>query len=491
MKFLKLFSNKGLNLLVTSLFIFGSSIQNVKADECVDLENAIKLLGDNIIKVFSDQKVQNCCDYNQITCESIQGGLHITGIKLDNVDTFHKGSETEAVGVLSNLPYLYTFEITSSGFSKMPGNIDKLKNLKTLILSGNNYHETLPIEIGRLSNLEVLNFTRGLMTGTIPVEYCNLVKLKTLDLSEQKFTGAIPYCFKKLKNLEILKLKKNNGFEGYVPILPKIKSCDYQNTKLCTFKSAKCKSNSKPCTAEDVKSTNLNNGNPNPNSNEYEDEVSPDPSSPSNKNNNSFIDAFLSIMKFLLYSVVLIIIAVFSIRLYKKRNKNNGSYKKLINNSNSINTTYSGNYNISSNASSRELTNIPDFTILNDKSNPYLNDTELKSSSSTSKKGAIVTTPNNSSMAMTAYPLMTVAYVPPTMPGVAYDPQMPGTAYITQPVYMPYPQNASQPGLIYPLQQPPVQLSVTQPNVDPTNERPPSYSAIFEENLNLKEKQNK
>jgi len=80
MKFLKLFSNKGLNLLVTSLFIFGSSIQNVKADECVDLENAIKLLGDNIIKVFSDQKVQNCCDYNQITCESIQGGLHITGM---------------------------------------------------------------------------------------------------------------------------------------------------------------------------------------------------------------------------------------------------------------------------------------------------------------------------------------------------------------------------------------------------------------------------
>jgi len=538
MKSLRLFSNKGLNLLVSTLLIIGSRSQIVKTDECTDLENAINKFGPNVEQKFKEQQgIKNCCDYNQIKCTNMDDGLHITEIKLDNVNTFFKGSETDAIDILANLPYLSTLEITSSSQSKIPGNLDKLKNLKILRLSENNYSGTLPTEIGRLKNLEVLDFSKGFMTGGIPKEYCDLTNLKSLDLSGQRFSGAIPYCFKNLKKLEILKLQSNFDLEGYVPNLPNIGSCDYQFTNLCTLKSAKCTKGAKTCSAEAIKSTNFNNGNPDPNSTEFDNEEGSSNFSSDNDDSDP-LSLFKSILKFVIFGVLIFIVLIIlicvciisgAVKVSQKKKNDNGKYNDLIANSNApapvdgTATVHGGGYNVTYTVASTEPTNKPDddnnSSTSDDEPNPYISATEPLTTSSTT---APTTTTANASMVMpqpvvspvATQPVATTAYVAqpmpgsyvlPTMPGPAYAPQMPGTAYVAQPSYMAYPPAGPQPGVAYaqpavsypppqpgvayPPQQPvtqPVAQPVTQPVTQPvadsaaaaTNERPPSYSAL-------------
>lgn len=434
MRFLQFNSNKSLNLLVATLCIFGSNIQNVKAEgECSTFEKAMKKLGQEAL--LKEQTVQVCCDYSQVTCENTDGKLHITEIKLEKINSFQGESENEAIEELSNLPFLSTLEIINSNYGKIPGNLDKLTNLKVLKLSGNNYHETLPPKIGNLTNLEVLDISKGFMTGSIPKEYCNLVNLRTLNLSEQRFSGVIPYCFKDLKYLESLYLNKNLGLKGYVPNFRRISDCDYKNTELCTSEKAICRSASKTCNENDIKSTNSINGNPNPDSNEIDDVIDPYSSShyPDNYDENYYDtkrryrnEPFVYIYGSMLFKEITFLfiggitaLVHFSSKKEKKNNNEKENNNNLINDSNvtlSINST-----------ESTKKTNNDDSDVSDDdKAILLTNSKNQQSTTTTTTATATTTTISVNGSVPTQQPVVTppgtTAYVPPTMPGTAYDP---------------------------------------------------------------------
>ncbi|ORX76939.1 L domain-like protein [Anaeromyces robustus] len=277
-----IFSIKFKIFIIVITLIFDKVI----ADDCVFFEKALDTFSSkytNYVKDdFTNQNVSNCCDYRQVTCNTIDNEIHITGIDFD--DLHIEPINPECITLLSNLKYLTTLKINNS--DNFPNDINKLTSLKTLKFNGIGLNDIeFPETISELTNLEVLDLSDNYhIKGKIPQSICNLKNLKTLNLEDCSIEGTIPYCFKDMTKLEELNLKSNE-IHGYVPLMPNIKSCNYEWTKVCYLKSTKCKMGTiisyHDCTKEDIESTNRENGNPNPNSNEFDNEIGS-----SNDNNN-------------------------------------------------------------------------------------------------------------------------------------------------------------------------------------------------------------
>ncbi|KAI3881555.1 hypothetical protein MKW92_028302 [Papaver armeniacum] len=123
---------------------------------------------------------------------------------------------------------------------EIPNDIDRLSNLKVLILGMNNFSgdipssignlqflETLslianqfrnfPVEIGKLLNLEVLEMpNNGFVPSKIPDEFSKLVKLKTFWIEETNLVGDFPEWVVNFTSLELLNLASNN-LSGKIP----------------------------------------------------------------------------------------------------------------------------------------------------------------------------------------------------------------------------------------------------------------------------------
>jgi len=482
-----IFSKKNLNLFVGTLFIFGSTVQKVLAvDECVTLESAIKAFGDNdLVNNFNSQNYQNCCDYTEVTCSVINNEIHITGFKITNLNTFSStGGESAAIDALSNLPYLTTLEISSSPFSKMPSNFDKLKNLKNLILSNNSYDGGLPEQVSRLSNLEKFDISKNYLNGNIPASYCQLKNLKHLILNGNRLTGTIPYCFKNLENLIELKLESNFDIEGYVPLIPNISSCNYQFTNLCSLKSSKCKTNISGCTEEKIKSTNTNNGNPDPNSGEFDNEVDTgnnklstltssytDTSSKINDESDNIFNSFLRLfyttlgLMILIPITIIVIIIIIIVCVVKKNEKNKKKrYNVLVANSNSQETT-------------TETVNITytQFVVGNTNNDSSSTQNEDDSTSNNPPPSSNVTANDAPPTPTSTYvqpPITSTPYMPQPVAGAAYVPQPIPTSYVAQPAYIPQPVPGA-PYMPQPIPQP-MPGYVPQASMPPVTPYPPA-----------------
>ena len=93
----------------------------------------------------------------------------------------------------------------------IPSNIDSLKNITILDLSGNRLTGSIPTEIGNLHRLRYLDLSGNRLIGLIPVEIGNLKSLTHLDLSNNFFIGSIP---EEIENIEkILIESKKSIFE--------------------------------------------------------------------------------------------------------------------------------------------------------------------------------------------------------------------------------------------------------------------------------------
>jgi hypothetical protein len=253
-----------LNLTLTALLLFEINISNVMANDCDNLNNVMKYMGDNMKQDYS--KHTNCCQFKGIICDNQQ---RITEIQFKNLKDYSIDINS-AIGEMGNLQSLTSLEITNvvtATDDSLTSKIGDLKNLKTLIIK-DNYIDflgtPLPQEIGNLKNLERLELSNNSFNGKIPKSIGNLENLKVLNLQENTFEGTIPYEFKNLKNLEEFNVNGNTKLNGYVPLLPKVATCDYGITDLCSLKSSKCKSSLSDCTKEEVQKTNKVNGNPNP-----------------------------------------------------------------------------------------------------------------------------------------------------------------------------------------------------------------------------------
>ncbi|TKY74503.1 Receptor protein kinase HSL1 [Spatholobus suberectus] len=142
---------------------------------------------------------------------------------------------------LTNLEVLNFNE--NGGFSlwQLPADIDRLRNLKSVVLttcmvhgqipasignitsltdlelSGNFLTGQIPKELGQLKNLQQLELYYNYhLVGNIPEELGNLTELVDLDMSVNKFTGSIPASVCGLPKLQSLQLY-NNSLTGEIP----------------------------------------------------------------------------------------------------------------------------------------------------------------------------------------------------------------------------------------------------------------------------------
>ncbi|KAL3504921.1 hypothetical protein ACH5RR_034762 [Cinchona calisaya] len=89
-------------------------------------------------------------------------------------------------------------------------------SLAQLILSGNNFHETIP-SFSNMSNLAGLHLRNVGFGGSITRSLVNLPVLEVLDISWNNLSVSIPDWFHTMPNLAIILLSRNQ-FHGTIPI---------------------------------------------------------------------------------------------------------------------------------------------------------------------------------------------------------------------------------------------------------------------------------
>ncbi|KAG4103771.1 L domain-like protein [Neocallimastix lanati (nom. inval.)] len=266
----KLILKSCLLLKVLSFCLITKNILSVRSQEipdCAIVREAVKKLGSFKLKFVAN----NCCDLDVVTCNA----NNVIGIKLIGISCFSSNVKLEdTISEFANLKHLESFELSYQSWCKAPTGITNLKNLKSLVMTNNGFKETLPEYFIKLNKLEKLDLSFNKYYGTIPNSYRKLKNLKSLILNNNELSGSIPYSFIKLENLTELNLAENKELTGYIPELPKINTCDYASTDLCSIKSSTCTTNLKGiCTEDIITNTDKSNGKATFNNDEKEDEL--------------------------------------------------------------------------------------------------------------------------------------------------------------------------------------------------------------------------
>ncbi|KAK2968377.1 hypothetical protein RJ640_015373 [Escallonia rubra] len=92
-------------------------------------------------------------------------------------------------------------------------------------LSCNNFVGRIPPEIGRVFNLKSLNLSHNSLSGTIPITFANLTGTESLDLSYNRLTGNIPSQLANLDSLQVFNVSFNN-LSGTIPQGPHFQTFD-------------------------------------------------------------------------------------------------------------------------------------------------------------------------------------------------------------------------------------------------------------------------
>ncbi|KAJ4836462.1 hypothetical protein Tsubulata_028164, partial [Turnera subulata] len=128
-------------------------------------------------------------------------------------DNKFSGSIPPGVGSWRNLT---VFQASNNLFTgTIPGELTALPNLNVILLDGNQLTGSLPSEIISWQALNTLNLSRNQLSGQIPEEICFLPGLTVLDLSDNQFSGQIPTQLGsvRLTNLNL----SSNHLSGRIP----------------------------------------------------------------------------------------------------------------------------------------------------------------------------------------------------------------------------------------------------------------------------------
>ncbi|ORX58535.1 L domain-like protein [Piromyces finnis] len=159
-------------------FCFNHSIAIVRATN--------KLTRDcEILKgIYDSYKIKNfesnCCDMENVDCESINSETRMTRLDLS-----------------------YT------NISEIPKNIVNLDELKKINFSGNNLNGEIPSFFSQLPHLEELNLSKNKFYGQIPKSFLDIKNLALLDISDNRLFGIIPSDFCDMETLKIIKYHNN------------------------------------------------------------------------------------------------------------------------------------------------------------------------------------------------------------------------------------------------------------------------------------------
>ncbi|XP_058785279.1 receptor protein-tyrosine kinase CEPR1 [Vicia villosa] len=221
---------------------------NFPTDFCTYLPNLRVLnLGNTKLK-FPIHDIINCSKLEQLIMNQMHqsGALpDFSSLKslriLDLSYNSFTGDFPMSVFNLTNLEILNFNENNGFDLWELPKSFERLKNLKSMVLStcmlhgqippsisnitslidlelsGNFLTGQIPKELGLLKNLQQLELYYNYhLVGNIPEELGNLTELIDLDMSVNKLTGTIPSSVCKLPKLQVLQLY-NNSLTGQIP----------------------------------------------------------------------------------------------------------------------------------------------------------------------------------------------------------------------------------------------------------------------------------
>ncbi|XP_022928692.1 leucine-rich repeat receptor-like tyrosine-protein kinase PXC3 [Cucurbita moschata] len=107
-------------------------------------------------------------------------------------------------------------DLSGHSLRGIPTLISKLKALKWLDLSYNDFHGDVPSSFATLSELEFLDLSLNKFDGSIPPEFGGLKNLKSLNLSNNLLVGEIPNELQGLEKLEDFQVSSNR-LNGSIP----------------------------------------------------------------------------------------------------------------------------------------------------------------------------------------------------------------------------------------------------------------------------------
>lgn len=173
----------------------------------------------------------------QVLYASLNSPSQLTGWKSSGGDPCGESWK----GITCQESAVVSIQIAGMGLTGSMGYLlNSLTSLKTLDLSGNSIHDTIPYQLPlNLSSLNLANnnFTGGLpysitqmvylnnlnlsnnsLSGSILDIFSNHSLLATLDLSSNNISGVLPSSFSSLSNLSVLHLQ-NNQLSGSLNVL--------------------------------------------------------------------------------------------------------------------------------------------------------------------------------------------------------------------------------------------------------------------------------
>ena len=154
----------------------------------------------------------------------LEGNIPTQLSSLRNLEVLDLSNNRLDGHVPDDLDFLDSLGLMDLSNNELSGNIpgprihagtrsNRLPDLTTLNLSGNNLDGPIPVELNRLASLQTLDLSRNKLEGNIPEGLGRLENLQTLNLGDNNLNGRIPTWLGSHGNLALLNIQGNPELE--------------------------------------------------------------------------------------------------------------------------------------------------------------------------------------------------------------------------------------------------------------------------------------
>ncbi|KAK7392897.1 hypothetical protein VNO78_21347 [Psophocarpus tetragonolobus] len=148
------------------------------------------------------------CSWKGVTCGHHS---HVEKLTLSNQNL---GGNVSSISRLKALKWL---DLSNNNFhGVIPPAFESLSHLEFLDLSSNKFEDSIPLELGGLRSLKILNLSNNMLVGEIPKEFQGLESLQEFQVFNNHLSGLIPAWVRNWTNLRVFSAYEND-FSGRIP----------------------------------------------------------------------------------------------------------------------------------------------------------------------------------------------------------------------------------------------------------------------------------